>query len=86
MDNIERYVDSMRVKNDLHKVFDGPDGDKVLLWLMKVSGITKPSITTDTNLLLFRQGQQHIVLSILRALNRTPEQIKKHIEESMNHE
>ena len=74
-------------KNAAYKsVFNSPDGELVIQDLMKQCGLLNPQITTDTNLLLIQQGQQRIVLSILRILGKDAAEITEQIKESMKHE
>lgn len=67
-------------------VFETKEGKEVLSHLMKMSGILKPQITADPNTALVRQGQQHIVLSILRILGKDPMEITEQIKESMKYD
>lgn len=62
---------------------DTPDGKRLLRYLLKIAGLTKPRIITDPNLLLVRQGQQHIVLTILNIMGQDPDQLLEQIEQSL---
>lgn len=78
--------DRLGLYHSVQAVFDSPDGERVIRYLCKVSGITKPKIITDPNLLLVRQGQQHIVLTLLNILGKDPNQIVNLIEEGLKNE
>ncbi len=90
MKNIDKL--ELILKNRLHvakaakSIFNTPDGEVVLEFLMKEAGILKPKITADVNLLLVRQGQQQIVLSLIRILGMSETQIKQKIQESIQNE
>lgn len=90
LSNIQKLEFILKNKLHLHKaynsIFNTPDGELVLAHLMQGCGLLNPKITTDTNLLLVRQGQQQIVLSILRTLGKTQDQITKQIKESLANE
>jgi anaerobic C4-dicarboxylate transporter len=77
----DRLEDRLRLHDSYKAVFRTEDGERVLRHLLKMCGIVKPSITTDANMLLIRQGQQHIVLSILTIINKDASEILKQIEE-----
>lgn len=78
--------DRLILSASFKKVFENEDGERVLRFLMKECGLLKPKIITEPNLLLVRQGQQHIVLSILRILGKDTIEITEQIKESMKYE
>lgn len=78
--------DRIHLASAYKSIFETEDGKVVLRHLMKESGILNPKIMADTNLLLIRQGQQHVVLSILRILGKDPIEITEQIKESMRYE
>lgn len=80
----EKIEDRLLLRDSYKNVFENEDGQRVIRHLMKVCGLLKPKITTDTNTLLFQQGQRHIVLSILNILGSEPQQIIEQIQESIN--
>jgi len=82
----DKIKERLYLQSKFRAVFDNKDGEEVLAYLMKVSGITKPQIIADPNMCLVRQGQQHIVLSILRIIGKDPMEITEQIKESMKHE
>lgn len=79
----EVIEDKLNLKASYEKVFCNGDGERVLRHLLKVSGLISPEIITDTNLLLVRQGQQHIVLTILKTINKDNSELIEQITESM---
>jgi hypothetical protein len=85
-----RIIDKITAKIRLHQayknIFNTPDGEIVLQHLMSVAGILNPKITTEMPKLLVREGQRHVVLSILRILGRDSHQLKEQIQESMINE
>ena len=83
LEKVKLLEDRITLNRSYRQVFSSPDGEKVLQHLMKGCGLLDPKIITDPNLLLVRQGQQHIVLSILRTIGRDPNKIRKEIQQSM---
>lgn len=75
---------------DLHeayqRTFNSPHGQIVLQHLMKVGCVTKPVAHGDTNQQARNAGAQHIVLSILRFLHKTPEQVSQQVNETIQDE
>lgn len=73
--------DLLALHESVRTVLDNPEGERVLRYLMKISALSHPKLTTDTSMLLIREGQQQIVLTLLRILGKDPqyliEQIKK---------
>jgi len=82
----DRIREKLFLQSAFKHAFENENGEVVLQHLMKVSGILNPKIVTDANVLLVRQGQQHIVLSILRIIGKDPLEIAEQIKESMKHE
>lgn len=81
-----KLEDKLKLQHSFRTVFQNPDGERVLRYLMTQCGLLSPEIITDPGKLLFRQGQQHIVLSTLRIINKNPKEIIRQIEESMRDE
>lgn len=75
--------DRLGLRQSTINVMETPDGKRLLRYLMKISGMTRPKIITDPNLLLLRQGQQHIVLTILNIMRSDPNIILEQIEEQL---
>jgi hypothetical protein len=83
---VERLRERLFIQAKFRAVFETKDGKEVLSHLMKMSGILKPQITADPSMALVRQGQQHIVLSILRILGKDPTELTEQIKESMKYD
>lgn len=90
MTNVEKVklilTNRLHVAKAAKSIFNTPDGEVVLDFLMKECGLIKPKLTANTNLLLIRQGQQHIVLSLIRILGMSETHIKTKIQESIQNE
>lgn len=82
----ERLSDRLHLVKAYQSIFNTPDGEIVIRHLMRECGLLKPKITTDTNILLIRQGEQRIVLSMLRIIGKDQHSITKMIQESMEKE
>jgi hypothetical protein len=81
--------DRLALQASFKKAFEGEDGERVLRYLMKQAGLVpnrRQVIITDPNLLLVKQGQQQIVLSILRIIGLNADQITEQIKESLTNE
>jgi len=78
--------DRGRVHESYSSVFNSAEGQVVLNHLMKKFNITSSSFTQgDPSLTAFREGQRHVVLSILKFISKNPDEvanmINKHIED-----
>jgi hypothetical protein len=82
----EVLEERLHLKKAVESLFESEDGKVVLRYLCKISGLTRPQITTDPNVLLLRQGQQHIVLTILNIMAKDPQTIIDQITESLKNE
>ncbi len=83
---IQRISDYLgdRVKlNDSYKaVFDNVHGEIVLRHLMKVGHVFNPTyVPGDTHESAHREGMRRLVLSILRQLNMTEEEMRNIMEQ-----
>lgn len=92
MDNpIRQLRDAVRERARVHEsyqnVFNTPDGERVLRHLMKVGGITKPSyVAGDPYTTAFNEGRRHLVLSILKFIHKSHDELLKAIEEGTENE
>lgn len=68
------------------KTFSTSEGQMVIQHLMKEVGILRPKIVTDPSLLLVRQGQQHVVYSILKIIGKDPIELQNEISQSLQQE
>lgn len=80
----------MFTRQDLHgaykRVFDTPDGRIVLAHLMKTGHVTTPVAHGDSEQQIRNAGAQHLVLSILRFLNKDPNQIAQQVNDNIQNE
>lgn len=65
------------------RVFASPDGQIVMRHLMKKFNVASPSfVNGDTHATAFKEGQRHVVLSVLKFVNKDINQeIKEYIED-----
>lgn len=82
----ETLEDRLKLHASYRKVFGNEDGERILRHLLKECGILNPRITVDANMLLVKQGQQHIVLSILKILGMDKNVIIEQLKQSLNNE
>ena len=84
MKNLSEVLsEKLNLRQSTINALDNEDGKRLIRYLMKLAGLTKPKIITDPNLLLLRQGQQHIVLTILNIMGKDPNEIIEQIEQSL---
>lgn len=86
LDRFKQLADISRLNDAYKAVFNTPDGDLVLKHLMKTFHVYRPSFSSDANVTAFKEGQRHVVLSILRFVCRDKEQLKKYMEEGIKDE
>jgi hypothetical protein len=67
-------------------VFNTPDGEIVLKDMMFHFGVLRDNFTGDVNLLLVREGERRVILSILEKLSVDVEGIKERIDKYANEE
>lgn len=67
-------------------VFATPEGEIVLKDMMFHFGVLRDNYTGDVNLLLIREGERRVVLSILEKLNIDVQGIKERIDRYANEE
>ena len=68
----EEIENRARLQESYRKVFESPDGQMVLNHLGKVANVCQTSFTvngTDRET-CFKEGQRHLILSIIRFLER----------------
>jgi len=66
MDKIRELRGRVEIDEDYAELFNSERGRRVLFHLMKVTGITNPSFTTDPSALLLERGQQRLAYAILQ--------------------
>lgn len=68
-------------------VFNTPDGEEVLKHLCKIGYVYDTSYCNgDSHETAHREGQRRLVLSILRFVNRTPEEIYRILNQETTNE
>ena len=87
VDKLVRIVTRTKQRRALYiRVFDSPDGKRVLEDLMATVGITRPQFPVDTNKAMIRQGEQRVVYNILKLMNSKPEDMLRNIEKEMQND
>ena len=84
-------VDNLKARINRHEnyvaTFQTAAGQEVLRDMCKSFHVLGPTfVAGDPNLTAFREGQRHVVLSILRYVNRDTTAIIKQVEEGLQHE
>lgn len=80
----QRIADMLHRHEDYKSTFDTPHGERVLRHLMRVSGVTGSSfVAGDPHATAFKEGQRHIVMSILKFTKKDTEALIKQIEEGL---
>ncbi len=69
-DEQRAVLDLARLNAAYHTVFDTPSGEEVLRHLVGISVTTLSHVPGDPYTTAFNEGRRHLVLSILRQLNR----------------
>ena len=82
----EILKDRARIHDSYRSVFQSANGQVVLSHMMKKFGVTTPSfVQGDAQATAFKEGQRHVVLTIMKFINKNQEelaaQIQQHIED-----
>jgi hypothetical protein len=75
----ERY----EIGRDVRDLFDSDRGKRVLVHIMKVAGITRPTFVTDPSTLLLNEGTRRLAYSILHQALGSEDLAAKFIIENM---
>lgn len=67
------------VQEDYKELFNSERGQRVLRHMCIQAGITRPSLTTDTNSLLVKEGRQQFVYSVLKNVLGSEDALAKFI-------
>jgi hypothetical protein len=62
------------------KVFDSPEGKKVLLDMMDAHGMLNCTYTGDVNKMLLKEGERNVILRILALLKMDVAQLQERID------
>ena len=82
MNILRALKDAMHLRSRYRAVFGTPDGQAVLLDLMKAGQVTTSAFTAaNPHQTAYDNGARDLVLGILKKINRTDEDLKKQIEE-----
>lgn len=80
-------AEAERVHLMLRECFSTEAGQETLAWLCKTSGVTHPVFSLHIHETYFNEGKRHLVTSILKALGRPEDIIKRIIKtQEQNHE
>jgi hypothetical protein len=79
---VEHLHRRLAIKRAFRKVFETEEGRLVLFHLAREAGITRPTLTSDTNSILVREGRQQIVYSIMREAQVDEATLLKQIEQA----
>ena len=78
----ELFLKQREIREVYRHVFETDEGRCILRHLMKTCHVSGPTFTAgDPHLTSFKEGQCHVVLSILRFLNKDDSELMKQIEE-----
>jgi len=81
--SISRRLSITRIHDSYKAVFDCPDGERVMKHLCKHFNVTNPKFSTDPYLTAFREGQRHVVMSILKYVNKNQSDLINQLEADM---
>lgn len=81
----ERFVERIRgLHGSYRRVFQTPDGERVLRHIMKASNTLGSSFNPKNPYeTAFKEGQRHLALSILKYVNRNTDELIKTIEDEL---
>jgi hypothetical protein len=72
---------------DFQATFETPQGKRVLKYLMQKSGVVGNNfVAGDPHATSFKEGQRHIVMTILRGVNKDTTELIKQIEQGLSDE
>ncbi len=83
---VEAMRDRINRQENYIATFTSPQGQEVLKHLIRSCHVTKPTFTPgDPYQTAFKEGQRHVILSILSQINKDTTDIIKQLEEDLNH-
>lgn len=84
MDKVKTLARVVHIHETYQDVFTNAPGREVLRHLMKISHFFESSyVPGDPTATAFREGQRHLVLSILKAVNKDTSELIKMVEEEL---
>ena len=79
--------DRARVHEAYRSVFTSAEGQVVLRHMLKKFNMSSPSfVQGDPHMTSFKEGQRHVVLSIMKFINKNADQIAEQIKEHIDDE
>jgi hypothetical protein len=79
--------DGFKLREEYKTVFTSPAGEQVLSHLMRKFNVTSPTFTQgDSHMTAFREGQRHVVLTILKFINKDTSQMAENIKDQIENE
>lgn len=83
----QKYTEeALSTKALYNKVFSSEDGEKVLLDMIRSTGVMDPSIGLDPYQTYFNEGKKAIIYDIVRMVEFDPMKYKKLIEQKVQKE
>lgn len=73
----------LRIHDSYKAAFDSPDGRRVLVHLCKKFNVTNPKFSINPYETAFKEGQRHVVMSILKFINKDHASLIEQIEHGM---
>ncbi len=88
---VSQAIDDLAARISRHEdfvaTFESPQGKRVLRYLIKQAHVLDPTfVQGDAHATSFKEGQRHIVLTILRAINKDTNKLIEQIENAAQHE
>lgn len=73
------------MEKTVKRVFNTPDGQQVLSWLCKISGLYSSSYNGDPYMSVYADGMKATVLKIMHTMEKDPEFMKEQISNYYKH-
>jgi hypothetical protein len=91
LDNVKRRFRDIKDRVLLHgsyrRIFDSPDGARVLTHIMKVGHVTSTTfVPGDPHMTAMNEGKRLLALSILRFVGTEHKKLIEQVEETLTHE
>jgi hypothetical protein len=85
MSKVRQMVDRLALKASYRRVFETPDGKRVLRHLMRVGFVTKSTfVVGDPHQSAMNEGSRRMVLSIINFVVKDYAELENYIEETLN--
>lgn len=87
MDPLKMLRERYALRDSYRRVFDGPDGERVLRHIMRQGFVTKSTfVANDPEQTALNEGSRRLALSIVKFVRKTDDEITKQIERSIEDE